>query len=757
LSDLNDANKQAALYYHAHPKPGKLEIRPTKPMASQRDLAMAYSPGVAEACLAIKSDPTEAPRLTTKGNLVAVISNGSAVLGLGNIGAQASKPVMEGKAVLFKKFANIDCFDIEVNETDPEKLADIVAALEPTFGAVNLEDIKAPDCFVVEKRCQEKMGIPVFHDDQHGTAIVVGAAATNALHLVGKRFADIKVVSTGGGAAGIACLNMLLKLGVKRENVWLTDIEGVVYEGRTKEMTPQKADFAQKTEARLLDDVIADADLFLGLSAKGVLTQDMVKKMANAPIILALANPNPEIMPEDVKEVAPDAIIATGRSDYPNQVNNVLCFPFIFRGALDIGATKINDKMKIACVAAIADLARKASTAEAAEVYAGEDLTFGPDYVIPKPFDARLLAAVAGAVAEAGTDSGVANRPIADVAEYKAHLNSTVFRSANIMKPVFDAAKTSPRRIVFAEGEDERVLRAAHAMIEDTVDRPILIGRPEIVEHRLKKMGLKIEIGRDFELVNPQDDPRFRDYWESYHGLMERRGITPALAQTIVRTNTTVIAATMVHRGEADSLICGTFGQYLWHLKHVSDILGRDGLAPVGGLSLMLNDNAIFVADTHVNPDPTPEQLAEITIGAARHVRRFGLEPQVALCSHSQFGNLDTDSGRRMRRAIEILDETGVDFVYEGEMHSDSALDPKLRARIFPNSRIIGSANVLIFANVDAASGVRNMLKVVAGSLEVGPILMGMGNKAHIVTPSISARGLLNTSALAGTSVKNYA
>ena len=757
MPDLNDANKQAALDYHAQPKPGKLEIRPTKPMATQRDLAMAYSPGVAEACLEIKSDPSKAPTLTTKGNLVAVVSNGSAVLGLGNIGAQASKPVMEGKAVLFKKFANIDCFDIEVDESDPEKLADIVAALEPTFGAVNLEDIKAPDCFIVEKRCQEKMGIPVFHDDQHGTAIVVGAAAMNALHLVGKSFSEVKVVSSGGGAAGIACLNMLLKLGVKRENVWLTDIDGVVYKGRTTEMTPQKDEFAQATKARTLDEVIEGADLFLGLSAKGVLSKEMVTKMAKSPIILALANPDPEIMPADVKEVAPDAIIATGRSDYPNQVNNVLCFPFIFRGALDIGATQINDDMKIACVSAIAELARKASTAEAAEVYAGEDLNFGPDYLIPKPFDARLLAAVAGAVAEAGIDSGVATRDIGDLAHYREHLASTVYRSANIMKPVFDAAKTSPRKIVFAEGEDERVLRAAHAMIEETVDRPILIGRPEVVEHRLEKMGLNIKIGPDFELVNPQDDPRYRDYWETYHQLMERRGITPALAQTVVRTNTTVIAATMVHREEADSLVCGTFGQYLWHLGHVSDILARDGLKPVGGLSLMLNDAALFIADTHVNPEPSPEQLADIAIGAARHVRRFGLEPQVALCSHSQFGNLNTDSGKRVRRAIEILDEHGVDFVYEGEMHSDSALDPELRARIFPNSRIKGAANVLIFANVDAASGVRNMLKVVAGSLEVGPILMGMGNKAHIVTPSISTRGLLNTSALAGTSVKNYA
>lgn len=754
---MTDASKKAALDYHRAPKPGKLEIRATKPMATQRDLAMAYSPGVAEACLEIKADPSLAATYTTKGNLVAVISNGSAVLGLGNIGAQASKPVMEGKAVLFKKFANIDCFDIEVNESDPEKLADIVAALEPTFGAVNLEDIKAPDCFVVEQLCRERMNIPVFHDDQHGTAIVVGAAATNALHLVGKRFADIKIVSSGGGAAGIACLNMLLKLGVKRENVWLTDIAGVVYEGRTEEMTPQKAEYAQATDARTLDEVIGGADLFLGLSAKGVLTPEMVKQMADPPIVLALANPDPEIMPDEVKAINPNAIIATGRSDFPNQVNNVLCFPFIFRGALDIGATDINDEMKIACVAAVADLARKASTAEAAEVYRGETLTFGPDYLIPKPFDARLLAAVAGAVAEAGSESGVATRPISDVQEYRARLDSTVFKSANIMRPVFDAARTAPRRIVFAEGEDDRVLRAAHAMIEDTVDRPILIGRPEIVQHRLDRMGLDIKLGLDFELVNPQDDPRYRDYWETYHSLMERRGITPALAQTIVRTNTTVIAAVMVHRDEADSLVCGTFGQYLWHLKHVEEVLGREGLHPIGGLSLMLNESAIFIADTHVNPEPTGPQLAEIAIGAARHVRRFGLTPQVALCSHSQFGNLDTESGRRMREAIRILDETGVGFVYEGEMHSDAALDPKLRERIFPNSRLEGAANVLIFANVDAASGVRNMLKIVAGSLEVGPILMGMGNKAHIVTPSISARGLLNTSALAGTSVKNYA
>ena len=753
----SDTTRQAALDYHEFPKPGKLEIQATKPMVNARDLSRAYSPGVAEACIEISKNPAEAARYTTKGNLVAVITNGSAVLGLGNIGAQASKPVMEGKAVLFKKFANINCFDIEVNETDPEKFADIVAALEPTFGAINLEDIKAPDCFVVEKRCQERMNIPVFHDDQHGTAIVVGAAATNALHVVGKNFADIKVVSTGGGAAGIACLNMLLKLGVRRENVTIVDIAGVVYKGRTEEMTDQKAAYAQDTDARSLDDVIEGADFFLGLSGPNILKPEHVAKMSKQPVIFALANPTPEIMPDLAKESAPDAIIATGRSDFPNQVNNVLCFPFIFRGALDVGATTINDEMQLSCIAAIADLARRATSAEAAAAYQGETLTFGPEYLIPKPFDPRLLATVASAVAEAAMDSGVATRPISDLSEYRQNLDNQVYRSSIIMRPVFDAAQQSRRKIVFAEGEDERVLRTANAMLEETVDTPILIGRPEVIQRRIEQLGLALRAGIDFELVNPQSDPRYRDYWETYHQLMERRGITPELARTIIRTNTTVIAGIMVHREEADSMICGTFGQYLWHLKHVEEILARDGLRPVGGLSLMLNETALFVADTHVNPDPTAEQLAEIVIGAARHVRRFGVTPQVALCSHSQFGNLDTDSGRRMRGAIEILDRSNVDFAYEGEMHSDAALDPELRERIFPNSRLDGPANVLVFSNVDAASGVRNVLKTVSGSLEVGPILMGMGNKVFIATPSITSRGLLNMSALAGTSVKIYA
>ena len=752
-----DSTRQAALDYHEFPRPGKLEIRATKPLANGRDLSRAYSPGVAEACLEIKADPSTAARYTARGNLVAVVTNGTAVLGLGNIGALASKPVMEGKAVLFKKFANIDCFDIEVNQSDPEKLAEIVCALEPSFGAINLEDIKAPDCFIVEKLCRERMNIPVFHDDQHGTAIVVGAAATNALLVVGKDFDKIKVVSTGGGAAGIACLNMLLKLGVRRENVFLCDLAGLVHEGRTEEMTAQKAAFAQPGGPRGLGDVIEGADLFLGLSGPGVLKPEMVAKMAPRPIIFALANPTPEIMPDAAREAAPGAIIATGRSDYPNQVNNVLCFPFIFRGALDVGATTINDEMELACIEGIAALARATTSAEAAAAYKGEQLTFGPDYLIPKPFDPRLIGVVASAVAKAAMESGVATRPIEDLAAYKRSLDGSVFRSALLMRPVFEAAATATRRIVFAEGEDERVLRAANAMIEETTDKPILIGRPEVVAARCERAGLPIRPERDFEVVNPENDPRYRDYWGTYHELMARRGVTPDIARAVMRTNTTAIGAVMVHRDEADSLICGTFGQFLWHLNYVRQILARDGLRPLGALSMMiLEDGPLFVADTQVHPDPTPEQVAEAAIGAARHARRFGLAPKVALCSHSQFGNLDTASGTKMRAAMDILDRREVDFAYEGEMHIDSALDPELRARVFPGSRFEGAANCLIFANSDAASGVRNILKMKAGGLEVGPILMGMGNKAHVVTPSITARGLLNMSAIAGTPVASY-
>ncbi|WP_407495414.1 NADP-dependent malic enzyme [Pseudooceanicola sp. MF1-13] len=752
-----DILRQSALVYHEMPRPGKLEIRATKPLANGRDLSLAYSPGVAEACLEIKEDETNASRYTARGNLVAVVSNGTAVLGLGNIGALASKPVMEGKAVLFKKFAGIDCFDIEVNESNPEKLADIVCALEPTFGAINLEDIKAPDCFVVEKICRERMNIPVFHDDQHGTAIVVGAAATNALHVAGKSFEDIKVVSTGGGAAGIACLNMLLKLGVKRENVWLCDIHGLVYEGRTEDMNPQKAAYAQPSDLRTLDQVIDGADLFLGLSGPGVLSAEQVKRMATRPIIFALANPTPEIMPDDARAAVPDAIIATGRSDFPNQVNNVLCFPFIFRGALDVGATTINDEMQIACIEGIAALARATTSAEAAAAYQGEQLTFGADYLIPKPFDPRLSATVSTAVAKAAMESGVAARPLPDLDAYREKLRSSVFKSALLMRPVFEAARTASRRLVFTEGEDERVLRAAQAVLEETTEQPILIGRPEVIEARCERAGLKIRPGTDFTIVNPENDPRYRDYWGTYHDIMARRGVTPDLAKAIMRTNTTAIGAIMVHRDEADSMICGTFGEYRWHLNYITQVLGNDTLRPHGALSLMiLEDGPLFLADTHVHSDPTAEQLAEAAIGAARHVKRFGLTPNVALCGRSQFGNQDTETARRLRDAIRILDQEPRDFCYEGEMNVDSALDPDLRERVFPGNRMQGAANVLIFAHADAASGVRNILKMKGGGLEVGPILMGMGNRAHIVTPSITSRGLLNMAAVAGTPVAHY-
>ncbi|MDP4991846.1 MAG: NADP-dependent malic enzyme [Marivita lacus] len=758
MSDnTNETLRQAALFYHEYPKPGKLEIRATKPLANGRDLARAYSPGVAEACLEIKADPTNAARYTAKGNLVAVVTNGTAVLGLGNIGALASKPVMEGKAVLFKKFANIDCFDIEVNESDPEKLAAIVCALEPTFGAINLEDIKAPDCFIVEKLCRERMNIPVFHDDQHGTAIVVGAAATNALYVSGKAFEDIKIVSTGGGAAGIACLNMLVKLGVKRENIWLCDIHGLVYEGRAEDMNPQKAAFAQKSDLRTLDDVIDGADLFLGLSGPRVLTPEMVAKMADRPIIFALANPTPEILPDEVREVAPGAIMATGRSDFPNQVNNVLCFPFIFRGALDVGATEINDEMQIACVEGIAKLARATTSAEAAAAYRGEQLTFGPDYLIPKPFDPRLSGVVSTAVAQAAMESGVALRPLDDLKAYKAKLDASVYKSAMLMRPVFDAAATGARRIVFAEGEDERVLRAAQAILEETTETPILIGRPDVIASRCERLGLEIRPDRDFTLVNPENDPRYRDYWETYHKIMARRGVTPDLARAIMRTNSTAIGAVMVHRGEADSLICGTFGEFRWHLNYVTQVLGTEQHSPHGALSMMiLEDGPLFIADTHVRSRPTPEELAQTAIGAARHVRRFGLTPNIAFCSQSQFGNQEEGSGQRLREAIAMLDAEPRDFCYEGEMNVDAALDPELRDRLLPGNRMEGVANVLIFGHADAASAVRNILKMRAGGLEVGPILMGMGNRAHVVTPGITPRGLLNMAAIAGTPVARY-
>ncbi len=752
----NETVRKAALDFHEFPKPGKLEIRATKPLANQSDLAKAYSPGVAEACLEIKKDFEKSGNYTSKSNLVAVISNGTAVLGLGNIGALAAKPVMEGKAVLFKKFAGIDCFDIEINENNPDKLAEIIVSLEPTFGAINLEDIKAPDCFVIEKICKDKMSIPVFHDDQHGTAIVVGAALVNSLKLVDKKISEIKVVCTGGGAAGIACLEMLVSLGCNKKNIWLCDRSGLVTEDR-KDKNIYKATFAQKSDSSSLETVIEGADFFLGLSGPNTLSKSMLKKMNESPIIFALANPIPEIMPEIVYEVFPNAIVATGRSDYPNQVNNVLCFPFIFRGALDIAATEINEKMKIACVEAIAKLAREHSSAEAAAAYQGEDMKFGPNYVIPKPFDPRLLPFVASAVAKAAIETGVATKKIGSILEYTKKLEHSAYKSSLLMRPVFEAARSASRKIVFSEGEDERVLRASFSMIEETGDRPILIGRPEVVMSRIEKYGLPLRIDSDFELVNPESDPRFREYWETYHKIMERRGVTPALAKAIMRTNSTAIAAIMVYRKEADSLICGTFGQYLWHLKYIKEVLENSGLNAIGALSLMILENGpLLIADTQVNAIPSPDQISQTVIATARHARRFGIEPKIALCSHSQFGNLDSESGRNMRDALRILDESKCDFLYDGEMHSDAALDPELRSRIMPNSRLDGAANALVFANTDAASGVRNILKMCANGLEVGPILMGMGNKAHIVTSSITARGLLNIAALAGTPVQTY-
>ena len=757
--DKNDTQqnvaRQAALDYHEFPKPGKLEIRPTKPMATPRDLARAYSPGVAEACLEIAANPATATRYTAKRNLVAVISNGTAVLGLGNIGAQASKPVMEGKAVLFKKFAGIDCFDIEVDEADPEALADLICKLEPTFGAVNLEDIKAPDCFIVERICRDRMGIPVFHDDQHGTAIVVAAAAQNALTIAGKDPKDVRIVGMGAGAAGVACLSMLNKMGVPIEQITVFDKEGVLHPERT-DLAPEQMKFANSPKDVNLEDALKGADMFLGLSGPGLLSAKAVSQMADHPIIFALANPTPEIMPEEARTASNGAMIATGRSDYPNQVNNVLCFPFIFRGALDVEAREINDAMKLACVDAIASLARRTTTAEVGEAYEGEKLTFGAEYLIPKPFDPRLLPTVAVAVAKAAMETGAARRTI-DLDHYRQTLEGEVYKSSMIMRRIFEVARQSNRRIVFAEGEDDRVLRAAQAMVEDGVDTPILVGRPEVISQRLERAGLSIKAGQDFDIVNPESDDRYRDYWQSYYDVMKRKGVTPDLAKAVMRTNTTAIAATMVHLGDADSLICGTFGQYHWHLNYVTQMLQTDKLSPIGALSLVILDaGPLFVTDTHVNIEQTPETLARTVIASARHVRRFGLEPRIALCSGSQFGNLDSPSGRVTRAALAILDQEPRSFEYEGEMHTDAALNPELRERLMPDNRLTGRANVLVYSNTDAAGAARNLLKSAAGGLEVGPILMGMGNRAHIVTPGVTPRGLLNIAGLAGSDVASY-
>lgn len=747
--------RQAALDYHEFPKPGKLEIRATKRLDTGRDLARAYSPGVAEACHAIAADPIQAMRFTAKGNLVAVISNGTAVLGLGEIGAQASKPVMEGKAVLFKKFAGVDCFDIEVNESDPELLAELVCKLEPTFGAVNLEDIKAPDCFTVERICHERMNIPVFHDDQHGTAIVVAAAASNALILTNRRPEKSRVVAMGAGAAGVACLSMLTAIGMKAENFHVFDRDGVLHAGR-KDLCPEQMQFALSPKKLTLEDALDGADMFLGLSGPGLLPEKFVAKMAKTPIIFALANPIPEIMPELAQQVLPGALIATGRSDYPNQVNNVLCFPFIFRGALDVAATRINSKMKLACVEAIAGLAREAPTLEVGKAYKGKTPSFGPDYLIPRPFDPRLLPRIALAVAKAAMETGVAKKPI-NLNEYKESLEGQVYRSSLIMRPVFEAATQAKRRIVFAEGEDTRVLHAAQAMVDESVDTPILIGRPDIIQDHLKRTGLAIQSGQDFEIVNPGQHDNHHAYCETYHQAVERKGVTPDLADAVMRTNTTAIASVMVAHKDADSLVCGTFGQYNWHLKYVSQLLAVDGFTPIGALSLIILDSGpLFVADTQVNTIQTSKSLMETVIATARHVRRFSLTPKIALCSASEFGNQDSMSGQVIRDAIRMLDQSAPNFEYEGEMHTDTALDAELRDRIMPDNRLSGKANTLIYANIDAAEAARNLLKTAAGGLEVGPILMGMGNRAHIVTPKVTARGLLNITALAGSDLTSY-
>lgn len=747
----NDNLKQMALDYHRNPTPGKLMVMASKPLGNQRDLALAYSPGVAFACEAIVDDPAEVATLTARQNLVGVITNGTAVLGLGAIGPLASKPVMEGKAVLFKKFAGIDVFDIEIDETDPHKMVDIISSLEPTFGAINLEDIKAPECFIVEKKCRERMNIPVFHDDQHGTAIVAAAAVLNGMRLVGKKFENIKLVSTGGGAAGIACLNLLVGMGVRRENVTLIDRLGVVYTGRAEEMDPYKEVYAQDTEARTLDEVIDGADVFLGLSAPGILTGDMVKRMAEKPLIMALANPNPEIEPGDARAAAPDAIIATGRSDFPNQVNNVLCFPFIFRGALDVGATTINEEMKQAAVKAIAGLAMAESSEVVAMAYQSEDLKFGAEYLIPKPFDPRLIVEIAPAVARAAMDSGVATQPIDDFDAYRNRLERFVFRSGMLMKPVIERARQAPKRLVFAEGEDERVLRAIQVVVDDGIAKPILVGRPAVVADRIERLGLRLRKDVDFELVNPQSDPRYEAYWTGYHGIMERHGVSPDLARTIIRTNTTVIAAMMLKRGEADAMICGTYGNYGWHLRHVMDIVGKGkGVRDVSALGiLILPKGTFFICDTHVTPNPTTEEIVEMTLLSAESVRRFGETPRVALLSHSNFGTADTASAIKMREAVQALKEIDPDLEVEGEMHADAAINPAVRERIFPNSRLKGRANLLILPNLEAANNAFNLLKSIGDGLPVGPLLVGAAAPAHILTPSVTARGLVNMSALA--------
>ncbi|ALE03864.1 NADP-dependent malic enzyme [Bartonella ancashensis] len=754
----NDGNLQktgfddAALFYHQHPVPGKIKIQATKPLGNQRDLALAYSPGVAAPCLAIHNDPKLAAQYTSRSNLVAVISNGTAVLGLGNIGPLASKPVMEGKAVLFKKFANIDVFDIELDAPDIKKMVEIVSALEPTFGGINLEDIKAPECFEIEEKLREKMNIPVFHDDQHGTAIIVSSAVLNALSLSRKKIEDVKIVTSGAGAAALACLNLLVRLGAKIENIWLSDLDGVVYEGRETLMDRWKINYAQKTNARTLSEIIEHADVFLGVSAGGVLKPEYLKKMAPNPLILALANPTPEIMPEEVHTIRPDAMICTGRSDYPNQVNNVLCFPYIFRGALDVGATAINDEMKVAAVHAIAALAREESSDIAARAYSKETPRFGPDYLIPSPFDPRLILRISPAVAQAAMETGVAVRPIEDISAYRDTLSRFVFRSGLTMKPVFAAIKTAKlKRVIYADGEDERVLRAAQIVLEEKIAIPLLIGRPHVVATRLERFGLKIRPGVDFELINPENDPRFRDYVSLFLRYTERRGVSPEVAKTTVRTSTTTIAALAVMREEADAMICGLEGHFEGNLKLIEQIIGLDpNISLFSSVSLLISPNeTIFLTDTYVNENPSAEEIAEMTVLAAQEVETFGITPKAALLSHSNFGSKNTENAQKMRRAAEILSELYPDLEADGEMQGDAALSKIFRDRIFPNSRLKNEANLLVFPTLDSANITLNIVKNLTDSLHVGPILIGAARPVHILTPSVTSRGVVNITALA--------
>ena len=751
MSTMSDDLRQGALVYHRFPKPGKLEIQATKPLGNQRDLALAYSPGVAVACEAIVDDPDQAAELTARQNLVAVVTNGTAVLGLGAIGPLAAKPVMEGKAVLFKKFAGIDCFDIELSGTDVDTLTTVISAMEPTFGGINLEDIKAPECFELEEKLKARMNIPVFHDDQHGTAIIVAAAVTNAMAIAGKRIEDIKIVTSGAGAAALACLNLLVTLGACRENIWVTDLEGVVYEGRDVLMDRWKSIYAQKTSLRTLAEVIDGADIFLGLSAAGVLKPELLQKMAHHPLILALANPDPEIMPDVAQAVRPDAMICTGRSDYPNQVNNVLCFPYIFRGALDVAATQINEHMKRAAVDAIAALAHEAPSEVAARAYGGVAKLFGAESLIPSPFDPRLIQRIAPAVARAAMESGVALRPITDFDAYRDRLDRFVFRSGFIMKPIFSAAKKQPKRVIYAEGEDERTLRAAQVAMEENLAIPILVGRPAVIDARVARFGLSIRPGVDCELINPEDDTRYRDYVQLFMERAGRKGITPDLARTIVRTDTTVIAALAVVRGDADAMLCGLEGRYHAHLARIDEVMGRaPGVDNYSALSLVITGRGVhFLADTYVTPEPSADELASMTMLCAEHVRRFGLEPKVALLSHSNFGSHNSVSSQKMRRVLELLRAQAPTLQVEGEMHGDIALNATQRDKILPNSALQGEANLLIMPNLDAAHIAYQMIKGLADALPVGPILLGTPHSAHILTPSATSRGVVNMTALA--------